>query len=573
MTIQAYQFAGGYGTVAIPNPPIISPRSPATTDIVSPDGNPYQIGQYWQNTLTNQIYFYTGGGLWDLIAGAGVGPIDALTGNSGGAIGPVAGNINVVGTGTTTVVGSGHTLTVTPTSGGFPVTPFVVGPVGVAGYQTIQSAATAAGAAGGGVVYIQGGSYTENVTIPANVSFIGSDEGVSITGTHTPPTTSASSLTFDNIVFISATDVLFSTAAGTTIINFNNCFFIITSGYVMNLLNWTGELLMDNCGEASTNDGVINNTGGSAIKLINVEVGAGTGKTMNVTSSSFLRIDTCNVNCPVSMSGSGSLIIQNGVKFANNVTIGGSLSGYIIQTVFNTGSAQALTYNSSGNTFLTDVSVNSSNNPAIGGTGTGTLTVSQISFISNAALANTLTIAYGSSLLGSTTVVGTTNVNITGSGVSTIGTGGTGAVNIGNATGNTAVTGSLTASTTLTATSGAITTTNGNFVASTAGTGLLFNPTTTSGTTTATLNGRCGKITITTPTINAGATFTFTITNSSVTSSSTQILYGLTGGTTGSAITIQSVTNSASTSAVVIQNASAVTNSTGSLVLTFLVIN
>lgn len=111
------------------------------------------------------------------------------------------------------------------------------------------------------------------------------------------------------------------------------------------------------------------------------------------------------------------------------------------------------------------------------------------------------------------------------------------------------------------------------FVATTAGAGITLNSGTASGTTTATLNGRSGQITITTPTINAGSTFTFTITNSSVTASTTQILYGLTGGTTGSAITIQSVTNSANTSAVVVQNASAVTNSTGSLVLTFLVLN
>lgn len=111
------------------------------------------------------------------------------------------------------------------------------------------------------------------------------------------------------------------------------------------------------------------------------------------------------------------------------------------------------------------------------------------------------------------------------------------------------------------------------FVATTAGAGITLNSGATSGTTTATLNGRSGQITITTPTINAGATFAMTITNSSITGSATQILYGLTGGTTGSAITIQSVANTASQSVVTVQNASAVTNSTGSLVLTFLVLN
>lgn len=111
------------------------------------------------------------------------------------------------------------------------------------------------------------------------------------------------------------------------------------------------------------------------------------------------------------------------------------------------------------------------------------------------------------------------------------------------------------------------------FVATNLGAGITLNSDTTSGTTTATLNGRSGQITITTPTINAGATFAMTITNSSITGSSTQILYGLTGGTTGAAITIQSVANTASQSVVTVMNASAVTNSTDSLVLTFLVLN
>jgi hypothetical protein len=131
----------------------------------------------------------------------------------------------------------------------------------------------------------------------------------------------------------------------------------------------------------------------------------------------------------------------------------------------------------------------------------------------------------------------------------------------------------ITAGTSITATLGNITATNGNFVASTAGTGIVLNSGTASGTTAATLNGRSGQITITTPSIAAGATFSFAITNSSITASTTQVGYWLTGGTTGSAITIQSVTNSAGTSTVVVQNASAVTSSTGSLVLTFLVLN
>jgi hypothetical protein len=81
-------------------------------------------------------------------------------------------------------------------------------------------------------------------------------------------------------------------------------------------------------------------------------------------------------------------------------------------------------------------------------------------------------------LPGTLTVAGTTNINVTGSAITTIGTGGTGAVRIGNATGNTAVTGSLTASTTLTATLGNITATNGNLSLAGAGNKLLIHATT-----------------------------------------------------------------------------------------------
>ena len=133
--------------------------------------------------------------------------------------------------------------------------------------------------------------------------------------------------------------------------------------------------------------------------------------------------------------------------------------------------------------------------------------------------------------------------------------------------------GSVITTTSLTSNLGNITASNGNFVALTAGTGLILNSSTASGTTTATLNGRSGQVTITTPSIAAGATFSFAITNSSVTASTTQILYSLTGGTSGSSLSIQSVTNSAGTSIIVIMNGTGATTNVSSLVLTFLVLN
>jgi hypothetical protein len=117
MTIQAYQFAGGQGFQPVPNLSVISVRAPTTSDRISAQGNPYQIGQYWQNTSTGNVYFYAGGGVWDLLSSSTSGPVDTLTGNSGGAIGPTGGNISILGSGDLAFAGSGSTLTGTITPG------------------------------------------------------------------------------------------------------------------------------------------------------------------------------------------------------------------------------------------------------------------------------------------------------------------------------------------------------------------------------------------------------------------------------------------------------------------------
>lgn len=135
--------------------------------------------------------------------------------------------------------------------------------------------------------------------------------------------------------------------------------------------------------------------------------------------------------------------------------------------------------------------------------------------------------------------------------------------------------GSISATTTMTATLGAITATNGNFVGSTAGTGLLFNANTASGAAsgTVTLNSRAGKVTFTTVSIAAGADLTLTMGNSQVTGSGTQILYFMSGATSGAALSIKSVTNSASSSAIVVTNGTGATTTTADISFTFLVIN
>lgn len=83
-----------------------------------------------------------------------------------------------------TITSTNGTITVTPGPGTlniedalgdnrFPITPYVVGPVGVAGYQTIQDGLDAANADGGGIVYVQPGTYTEDLTLYEDTQIVG----------------------------------------------------------------------------------------------------------------------------------------------------------------------------------------------------------------------------------------------------------------------------------------------------------------------------------------------------------------------------------------------------------------
>jgi len=103
---------------------------------------------------------------------SGSAAVQTLTGNSGGAISPTAGNINTVGTGSITVVGSGSTLTTQLTGltnhavqvGAGTATLTQVGPFATAGIPLISEGSTTDPAFGTAVV---AGGGTGNTTFTA----------------------------------------------------------------------------------------------------------------------------------------------------------------------------------------------------------------------------------------------------------------------------------------------------------------------------------------------------------------------------------------------------------------------
>ena len=118
---------------------IKSVRAPTTND------KKYPIGSIWINTTTSTSYqLVTAPGVWTILGAAAGGDIQTLTGDSGGAILPAAGNITLAGTAAQGIVtsGAGSTITITAsdaTTAQKGVTVFATNAQAIAGTGTTQA--------------------------------------------------------------------------------------------------------------------------------------------------------------------------------------------------------------------------------------------------------------------------------------------------------------------------------------------------------------------------------------------------------------------------------------------------
>jgi hypothetical protein len=104
-----------YGAQGSPIPGVFQPPIVTTRDPTSSDIN-FKVGRQWVNKSTPSMWFLgsktSGSATW-IAAGSGtLGGVTTLTGGSGGALSPTAGNINILGTASQlTSTGSGSTIT------------------------------------------------------------------------------------------------------------------------------------------------------------------------------------------------------------------------------------------------------------------------------------------------------------------------------------------------------------------------------------------------------------------------------------------------------------------------------
>jgi hypothetical protein len=420
VSAQVYTQGGGTASSSsFGGTPFQSTYSPGTTNILGPNG-PFRIGQEWVNTTTGGVYTLTSisssngkvSATWTLL-GTNAGTLSTLTGNSGGAISPSSGNVNILAGGLYSFVGSGNTLQLTAAAGSYPISPFIVGISGQAGYQTVQSGINAAhsesvSSGNPQSVYIQPGTYTENLTLFDKVSLIGAtgavdNHYVTIIGTHTPPT--SGQIDIYGIFWQGATAIFHSTSSGSTQFNFfNNIMQLTGNGYSFDLANWTGlingfvYLQLDGSG---TNGFLNNATGSSSVVVINSAINLiQSNAVMLINDAATVEWDNMYISIKCQYGGSTVVNLNGGNYFQNTHTFTGSSSGVINLSSFQTGTNAAIVYDSSGDTSIIGCNIISSASPCIQGTGAGTLTLSGMDFIGNSSLANTLTVDWGTSSAG-----------------------------------------------------------------------------------------------------------------------------------------------------------------------------
>lgn len=382
----------GYG-IETPLPdifptPIKAQRAPTAAD------TGYPIGQMWVDQPSDDVYVLTtvtaGAATW-AISSTGTSVLDTLTPDTGTSpVVPTAGHtISVLGGDTTTVTGGLNTITINASDSGYPITPFVVGAATTAGYATVQAAIDAANAAGGGMVYVQPGTYTEDLTLYDGITIRGDNIQSIITGVHTPP--AAGAVIFIDLYLTSATDIITSAAAGTTRFRFETCTFNCTNGYVVDCANWTGPVDIYNCNVASTADGVVN-VATSTVAIEDSFVGAG-ANALGIAGGTLAIINS-RIACPISPTGASAVSITQGSYIGGTVTTAGTTALAIYDSTFSTGANAAITHGSAGALTISNSTITSSANPCITGAGAGAVTLTDVNFLSNSALAATLTRAY-----------------------------------------------------------------------------------------------------------------------------------------------------------------------------------
>lgn len=443
----AYGFGLGGPIAPLAPQPVKAQRVPAATDI------DFELGTVWISEPTDQAYILTsisaGAATW-VLSSPGASDVDTLTGDGGGAISPLGGNITLAGGTNVTSVGAVNTITFNMDAA-ISLATSVTAPLFTTAAADMDITAAAGQdilitmgdlVAGNKVSFLNSGS-VEVASIDSNGSFTTS--GLTFTGLLTA-NASATILTAGTALNLGsdnsgdAVNLGVGTTARAIGIGDSVAAHTITIGSVtgaasLDLLAGTGNFTLEGnvattyaISNTGVNTGQVDIAGGTGARTINIGPGGTGAKTINIGGAASADVITIG-----DATGAGSLDLVAGT---GNFTLEGNV---------------ATTYAISGtgvNTGLITIG---------GGTGAQTLSMMNVAGVKTVNLANgvdgnTVSILNGINTgaqvlnLASGANAANSTVNILG-GVATAGTqtlnlatgASASAVNIGNATGATAI--------------------------------------------------------------------------------------------------------------------------------------
>ena len=325
-----------------------------------------------------------------------------ITGNTGGALSPTAGNWNLPGNNdaangfATWSTGTGSTLTLNSHG----TVKWVVHPTaGIGTHQTIAAALTAASS--GDVIFLTPGTYTENLTLKAGVNIVAHTvdsltPNVSIVGKLTATYTGTSSISGVRLT-TNSDNFLTSTGANVATLNLIDCYLNCSNATGILLNNANFSLFSSNCSGNIGTTGISLHTltscaGCSFYNLIMTNSGG--SSTASSIAAGGLVFFSSVINHPISTSSAatvaavGTTINTSGTNTTSITTAGTGISS-ALNCIFISGTASALSIGAGTEINATQCSVNSSNANAV--TGAGTFRYGDITFYGSSATINTTT--------------------------------------------------------------------------------------------------------------------------------------------------------------------------------------
>lgn len=353
-----------------------------------------------------------------------IGPnVETLTGNDGITVGAnSSGNINVVGNnnalnGFATYV-TGNAGTSTETVNSFGLSKWVVNKTaGLGTHTTIQAAINSASS--GDTIFITPGTYSENLTMKGGISlcsFSYENNQVIFNGTINFSATGYSQFTG---IFMENASGYVLNATGSLVggLTFIDCFFQMSGNDLININNPNYLIIFIECqGNLASNNKLFNVTNissgsskyGFQFYTCFFENATGTPTTTASTiAAGQLRLSNSQINCPITSSGTSNVILQDSIIDTSSInttalTIGGSGTNNIFNSIIRSGSASSVSVSSTAN--LSNMTIDSTNTNAI--TGAGTLVFGELDFINTSKGINTTTLTKRTTSTGSIQIYG-----------------------------------------------------------------------------------------------------------------------------------------------------------------------